>query len=158
MSERHQISQGVAVVIRRESDNNTSEILLALRAKHLRYMGGFWSLPVGHVEALESPSQAMSREMQEELGVRVASTALKPILTVHTPPEPGEGPEGQRTDTYFEALISDVNGPIENREPERCDAVQWFPENALPDNFMPRQATALKHIQQGRTYVEEGWA
>lgn len=158
MSERHGISQGIAAIIRRQNpDTHEPEILLALRAKTLRYMGGYWSLPVGHVEPLESPSQAISREINEELGGAVPSEKLSPKLTVHTAPEAGEGPEGQRTDTYFEVTAADIKGELQNMEPDHCDEIRWFSEDKLPDNFMPRQLSALGHIAAGRAYVEDGW-
>lgn len=158
MEERHKISQGIAVIISRHNDKTQAgEILLVLRAKTLRYMGGCWSLPVGHVEALESPSKAMARELYEELGVKVLPAKLRPVLTVHTPPEPGEGPEGQRADTYFKVDQADIEGEFKNMEPERCDEIRWFAEDDMPENFMPRQSAALAHIEAGKVYAEEGW-
>ncbi len=158
MPERHGISQGIAVVIRRQNPTTLkNDVLLALRAKTLRYMGGFWSLPVGHVEPLESPTQAMAREIKEELGATVSEDRLKPILTVHTAPEEGEGPEGQRTDTYFELAAADLDGTPQNMEPDHCDELGWFAEDDLPENFMPRQRAALGYIASGEVYVEAGW-
>jgi 8-oxo-dGTP diphosphatase len=156
MSKRYRISQGIAAITRRQNpETGNTEILLARRAKTLRYMGGSWSLPVGHVEPLESPSQAMAREIEEELGVTVVPNKLKPLLTVHTPSEPGEGPEGQRTDIYFEAMIADIEGEFKNMEPDHCDEIGWFPEDKLPDNFMPRQRSALIHIKAGLTTLKK---
>ena len=168
MSERYGISQGVAVLIRRQNpETKKGEVLLALRAGHLRYMGGYWSLPVGHVDPIkgpkpggpitESPSQAMAREIEEELGVKVSSKKLKALLTVHTPPEDGEGLEGQRTDTYFEVDETELEGELQNMEPDRCDEMRWFPEDELPKKFIPRQLMALGCIAAGETYTEIGW-
>lgn len=120
-------------------------------------MGGYWSLVVGHREPLESPSQAMARELNEEAGLTVVPEKLAPLLTIHTAPEEGEGPEGERTDTYFEVSVAELSGEPQNKEPERCDEIRWFAEDALPENLMPRQRQALGYIAAGKTYVETGW-
>ncbi|HSX15392.1 MAG TPA: NUDIX domain-containing protein [Candidatus Saccharimonadales bacterium] len=157
MSERFGIPHGVAAVIRRKNPATQAlEVLLMLRAERL-YMGGYWALPVGHVEPKESPSQAIAREAREEVGSKASSDKFRHLITVSTPPEPGEGPEGQRTDFYFELAAKDLGGEPQNMEPDRCDDLRWFPEDALPEKFMPRQRAALGYIAAGATYVEIGW-
>lgn len=36
----------------------------------------FWVIPGGHIEAIESPSKAARRELQEELGIRIGAVDL----------------------------------------------------------------------------------
>ncbi|MCQ1775516.1 8-oxo-dGTP diphosphatase MutT, partial [Neorhizobium galegae] len=54
-------------------------ILLARRAD-TQHQGGLWEFPGGKVEADESVATALSRELQEELGIQV--TAARPLIKV----------------------------------------------------------------------------
>ena len=44
-------------------------IMLAKRGPHRKAYAGLWSFPGGHVEEGESLSQALRRELQEEIGI-----------------------------------------------------------------------------------------
>ncbi|PCJ40675.1 MAG: 8-oxo-dGTP diphosphatase MutT [SAR86 cluster bacterium] len=59
--------------------NELEEVLIALRDKR-QHQGGLWEFPGGKVEAGESVSMALSRELQEELGLQVLSSS--PLLKV----------------------------------------------------------------------------
>ena len=52
-------------------------ILLARRAD-TQHQGGLWEFPGGKVEADESVASALSRELQEELGIQV--TTARPLI------------------------------------------------------------------------------
>jgi len=55
----------VAAIIR----NQHNDILLARRAQHA-HQGGLWEFPGGKIESGELPTQALQRELKEELGIR----------------------------------------------------------------------------------------
>lgn len=64
----------VAVII-----NTEQEVLIALRQAH-QYQGGLWEFPGGKVEAGEATSEALKREVKEELDLAVVTAT--PLLEV----------------------------------------------------------------------------
>ncbi|MGS0682447.1 8-oxo-dGTP diphosphatase MutT [Shewanella sp. 125m-7] len=60
--------------------DSTKRILLAKRPEHL-HQGGKWEFPGGKVEDAETTSQALIRELKEEVNLDVIST--EPMMEIH---------------------------------------------------------------------------
>ncbi|MBM4208480.1 MAG: Nudix family hydrolase [Gammaproteobacteria bacterium] len=60
--------------------NPADQVLISLRDMHL-HQGGLWEFPGGKVEAGETVEQALIRELDEELAIRVL--AFQPLITVN---------------------------------------------------------------------------
>ena len=54
-------------------------VLLQQRLPH-KHHGGLWEFPGGKVETGENPRVALVREIAEELGIKMETTALAPLL------------------------------------------------------------------------------
>ena len=65
----------VAVIV-----NEQGEVLIARRPDHL-HQGGLWEFPGGKLEPGERVIKALSRELDEELGIAVESAS--PLIRVH---------------------------------------------------------------------------
>ena len=61
-------------------ENSTQQILLAKRHAHL-HQGDKWEFPGGKVESGESTSQALIRELKEEVDLNVVITT--PMMKIH---------------------------------------------------------------------------
>jgi 8-oxo-dGTP diphosphatase len=55
--------------------NKSGQILIAKRQDH-QFMAGFWELPGGKIENGETNEQAIIRELNEELGIKVEALSL----------------------------------------------------------------------------------
>jgi 8-oxo-dGTP diphosphatase len=68
----------VAAVVLVDSDGR---VLLAQRPEG-KNLAGFWEFPGGKIEAGETPEAALTRELQEELGIDTKASCLAPLTFV----------------------------------------------------------------------------
>jgi len=113
---------GVGVIIR---DNNGRILLLKRKGAH---GAGEWSLPGGHHELGETFLDTCSREAKEETNL-VIDGVRKIGFT-----NDDFRQEGLHYVTlYFEAEWDAEGQTAENVEQDRCDGMDWFALDALPD-------------------------
>lgn len=143
--ERHkQIPSSYIVLIK---DN---KILMARRF-NTGYEDGKYGFPAGHVEADESFTQGVIREIKEEIGIILYPQDLKVIHVMHR----YAGKDNERVDVFFAAEKWD--GEIKNMEPEKCDELSWHDLNTLPENIIPYIRHAINCIIKKEFYSEFGW-
>jgi mutator protein MutT len=136
------IPAGVHVVCEREG------CILLMRRAGTGFFDGLYSLPGGHVEAGESVVQAAVREMREETGLRIEPHDLAWMGVVH------RLSDTNRIDFFLCAQQWDGEPAI--REPGKCDRLEWFRADALPDLVVPYVREALR-AGQGPWILELGW-
>jgi len=112
-------------------------VLIARRAPS-SHQGGLWEFPGGKVEAHETVADALARELAEELGVKVLSTA--PLLQVNH--------------AYQEkTVLLDVHHVIEwLEEPRGCEGqpLAWVMPSSLNDYQFPEANRAIvSRLQSG---------
>jgi 8-oxo-dGTP pyrophosphatase MutT (NUDIX family) len=81
-----------------------------------------WDLPGGHVEQAESESEALSREMHEEIGVTVDPAMMSLVARL----------SGPNFDVGYYRVDSWVGEP-RNAAPEEHSEVGWFSAADLAD-------------------------
>ncbi len=121
---------GVGVLIR----NEAGEVLLTLRKRPPE--AGCWSIAGGKVEFMETLEETAVREAFEETGLHVELAGLL-CVTDHLVPE-----EGQHwvAPAYLARV---VGGQLSNPEPDKTEAVRFFPLDALPENLTLTAQNAL---------------
>lgn len=129
-----------AYVVLRRPGGRTDDVLLQRRSG-TGYMDGWWAVVAGHVDPGESAHEAAVREAAEEAGVVVEPDALRPLTAVHRFERTGPQVE-QRIDLFFE--VTSWTGEPALREPDRADAMRWFPLDGLPDDVVPHERLVLE--------------
>lgn len=125
-----------------------NNILLSRRFQ-TGYEDGKYSVPAGHMEENETITQGTLREIKEEIGILIK---VEDLLLVHIMHRKSEE---ERIDFFFSA--TKWKGSIVNKEPEKCDDLQFFPLNQLPLNTVAYIKYAIECFQKSILYSEYGW-
>jgi len=123
--------------------------VLLLRRFNTGYEDGTYSLVAGHLDGDEEIVQAAIRETHEEAGITVAPSAMTVAAVMH------RRSNDERIDFFLETW--DWMGTIENREPDKCDDLAWFPIDNLPPNTVPYIRHAIACITRGEWFQTFGW-
>ncbi|WP_211167163.1 NUDIX hydrolase [Aromatoleum evansii] len=136
------IPVGVHVLLEREGG------ILLMRRAGTGFFDGLFSLPGGHVESGESLARTAVREMREELGIVIDPAALANMGVVH------RRSDTNRVDFFLRAKA--WSGEPRICEPDKCDALGWFPRGGLPANTVAYVRDALA-AGEGPWLLELGW-
>jgi len=123
--------------------------LLLLRRFNTGYEDGNYSVVAGHVESGETVKQAAIREAAEEVGVMLDVRDLEIVHVMN------RKSNDERIDFFLR--VERWRGEITNKEPDKCDALSWFPIGMLPDNVIPYVRFAFENYQKGVMFSEFGW-
>jgi 8-oxo-dGTP diphosphatase len=126
------------------------QVCLLLR-QNTGFCDGLYGLISGHVEDGESATTAMIREAEEEAGIKISLTQLEVVHIIHR-----KTPERLAMDVFFEC--SSWMGSIQNREPHKCEKLEFFPILALPPTTIDYVAKVIQHVLDGQFYSEMGWS
>ena len=134
--------------------------ILLQRRFNTGFMDGYYSFPAGHVEKGESFTQCVVREIKEEIGVGLKPENLKVIHVLYRdsridyPQGVAEG-INERMDIFFTA--EKWAGEPKIMVPDKCDDLQWFDLDNLPENIIPYVRQAIDCIKNKVFYSEFGW-
>ncbi|HIA92014.1 TPA: NUDIX domain-containing protein [Candidatus Saccharibacteria bacterium] len=144
MTKRHSHIAAVYMILRRE--DGTFPMLLR---QNTGYKDNEYIVPSGHVEKDEHFSDAVVRELQEEVGVSVNKDD---ITLVHVSHRLVDDSDEDRLDLFYE--ITNWQGEVVNAEPDKCTQIGWFNEQSLPDNTYDYFKEILRFIAKGQILSE----
>lgn len=124
------------------------EVLL-LRRYNTGYEDGNFSVPAGHLDGNETVIEAMIREAQEEIGVRLSPSNVRVVQVMHRLKS-----DEERIDYFLAA--EQWSGEVSNCEPEKCDLLEWFPVDELPSNTIPYVVYGIRYWQEGVAFSTFG--
>lgn len=139
--DRHKVIPASYLVLRRGE-----EVLLARRC-NTGYEDGKYSVPAGHVERGETFTEALIREVSEEINLKLHPEDIRVAHIMHR-----KAPGSERVDTFF--VAEKWEGEVKNMEPNKCDDLSWFPLDQLPENIIPYVRHALDCIRAEEFYSE----
>ncbi len=122
---------------------------LIARRCNTGYQDGNYQVPAGHVEMGELPTEALVREVKEEIGVDIHP---KNIEIVHISYRPKHDETDNRIDLFFR--VTQWHGEIKNMEPHKCDDLRWVSLKELPRNITPHVREAFDSMTKGKFYTE----
>lgn len=144
MSERFKIHIAAYLVLEKDDQ------ILFHKRKNSGYMDGYYSLVAGHLDGAETAKQAIIREAHEETGIVLRQEDLRVVHVSHR-----FNPHREYIDIYLAA--SKWEGEITNIEPHKCDGLDWFPKDQLPENIVPEVKAVLEQIQKPNFYSDIGF-
>lgn len=141
MEERY-CSKLVVDLMLTRNNNGEKEVLLSLR-KNTGYRDGEYELPGGHVDKGEDLIQAMIREAKEELLIDIKEEDLKIVHILHHY-------TGDRVN--FILMTDKYEGTPSIGEPEKCEKLEWFNIDNLPNNLMTKIKKSIEEINSNIFY------
>jgi 8-oxo-dGTP diphosphatase len=123
--------------------------VLMLRRANTGYEDGMYSLVAGHVDGNETLRAAAVREGKEESGVDMREEDLTLAVIMH------RLSDREYLDFFF--VPKQWKGEPVNMEPAKCDDLNWFPVDAIPENTIPYVREAIRCYREGIMYSEFGW-
>lgn len=130
---------------------DTDDRILLVKPNYRTY----WAIPGGMVEAGEAPHQCVTREVAEELGLRITAGEL---LVVDWVPPQGDRPRVM-TNYIFDGGVIDDPAAIQLQNEELDDARFWTWEQAearMPANTAARIPAARNARKDQRTIYLPG--
>ncbi len=146
MTERHKVIPASYLILLRDQS------VLLSRRYQTGFEDGRYSLVAGHVDAGETFADCIVREAEEEAGIHINKSDIRLAHVMHRKSTlNGE----ERVDAYF--MASAWEGEVTNMEPHKCDHLDFFPLDALPENTIESVKQALEAVRKDTPYSEHGW-
>jgi 8-oxo-dGTP diphosphatase len=123
--------------------------VLLLRRYNTGYEDGKYSVIAGHLNGGEKVTQAAVREALEEVGLQLDPSSLDVVGVMH------RQSDDERIDFFL--TCRRWKGDIQNLEPDKCDRLEWFALDGLPETVIAYVRRALQNFQEGRWFDSYGW-
>lgn len=124
--------------------------ILLQRRFQTGFQDGNYGVPAGHLDGGETARQGGVREITEEIGIEIKPDDMTVVHVMHR-----KATNDERIDFFMTASV--YTGEITNGEPHKCDDLQFFPLDDLPENMVDYVKVAIENYQKGISYSEYGW-
>jgi len=128
-----------------------NEVLL-LRRFNTGYEDGNFSVVAGHVDGGETVQAAMIREAAEEAGVQIDAEDIHIVLVMHR----RIAQENAERIDYFLCCEKWQGEPV-NREPHKCDLLEWHDMSNLPQNTIAYVRSGIESYLKNKQFISFGF-
>ncbi len=143
MSERYSLYAAVYLILQKEDK------ILLLRRFNTGWQDGKYTLLAGHVDGNDSIAATMAREAKEEAGISINPEDLRVVHTMHQ--------IGDKEYIDFYLTTERWEGEPTILESDKCDDMQWFSLDDLPEELLPNVKAALAQYRNNETFSEFTW-
>jgi 8-oxo-dGTP diphosphatase len=134
-------------ILQRKNEAGQNEVLLASRPEGKGW-AGWWEFPGGKIEAGESPEQALSRELKEELGIKLSHWQQWMTRQFDYPETIDSAAKTVKLHFYF---VDNWEGELTSHEGQK---LSWqSPENITVSPILPANAPVMKALKLPPIYV-----
>ena len=145
MKKRNKLPISVQLLLEKEDK------ILLMKRKNTGYEDGKYSLPGGHVKANEEIRKALIREAKEEIGIQIDLQDIELYKVLNRK----VNQEQEYVDFVFKA--NHWEGNITNEETDKCEEVNWFQIEKLPENMAKMEERIIYDYKNNINFDEYGW-
>ena len=129
--------------------------ILLLRRFETGIDDGQYVVPMGAIEGHEPLTHAIIREAREEANIILEPKHITVCHVMHRFHYMPTNLSFEQIDVFFHA--DTYEGSIKNNEPDKCDELQFYPVNKLPQNTAPFIRHAIECTLNNQLFSEFGW-
>ncbi len=130
-----------------------SKILLTRRSQANKIWASHWHCVTGSIESGESPREAIIREAQEEVGLKIKNVSLETTVFLIEKDYFDPLKKFYGLELFFVSHLDDEQEPI-NLEPLKQCSLGWFDPYKLPEPMIPGVGFGIKSYFDNQHYVE----
>lgn len=130
-----------------------SKILLTRRSLTNKIWASHWHCVTGGIESGESPKEAIIREAEEEVGLKIKNLTLETIVFLLDKDYFDPSKKFYALELFFVSHLDNDQEP-RNLEPLKQDSLGWFDPYKLPEPMIPGVAFGIKSYFDNKHYVE----
>lgn len=123
--------------------------ILLIKRENTGSMDGYWAFPGGTLEERETLEQGIVREIKEEINLDIQPQYLNLVhVLLHY-----NNPASLNLLGYY-FFASQWSGQLNNNEPDKHSAVEWFHIDELPENITPSTLQAFNGYKNNFRYSQ----
>jgi mutator protein MutT len=127
--------------------NDKQEVCMMRRA-NTGWKDGYYGFPSGRVERSETFLETVVRESKEEVDIDVNPQDAS-LFLIQNRFDDNQQVTKDWVDMFF--VVNKWNGTPKIAEPHKCDAIEWFSLDNLPEKIVANVADALNYLKDENT-------